>query len=681
MEPSRGFDSAVRINVLTKSQLESSSEKLFVKFQWMKKNSKSSKSSSSLVPGSPKIKRLLSGKRPQKIQNQPGSPVQKLNRQAGGMESSPSMPSVPPFPSTNLVFPKAVSTAALPTNIQPLVPDTSNVPVQPSSSLNQQVLGQNPPTMLLLTNTSQTPVTGFGSGSLSSVPAGPQTPPGNDPSVRWSPEIQNLPESNNLQLLECLISEVGLPSSALKDQQQNPASKQRGKRNRLVQGSSPLECRSSDPTRTGASDQDLIVVLSDDESLPDVYEVQPSVEEVRSFLPPVTVGGSDAEIGIVDTKPPGDESKPRTFKFIEREIFDEASSPAVSEDRMSTALSEVPELGLKLSSSDTSDSDDEDLLSIRTEQPDYGQLCWQPTVSLLRLPLSLPGPGRHLPRYHFILGDKQDELYLQEMEEDDQSSGEDVSEIVSDHDSDVTEDFTILHSTESPLSLEVISCAACGSSSASKICTICGRGYHRDCHVPPFGPDIWSELVCSLCQDLSDPSDPYSSDRPKSPHGSSLSLQDQRRCESLLLHLKVEGCRHFSQLDLWSDLMLVSERLSHHLSPPYQTPAQVVSDLWDLFSDASQGNALLELQQSFQKRLVETLGSELPPSLLMAPPPPPPGRAPPPPPGPLDSGENLLSDSQVKVLKKRLKDLMDLNGPAAAKRPRSVNPEDQTDQM
>uniref|UniRef100_A0A3B3WG33 B box-type domain-containing protein n=1 Tax=Poecilia mexicana TaxID=48701 RepID=A0A3B3WG33_9TELE len=415
-EPSRGFDSAVRINVLTKSQLESSSDKLFVKFQWMKKNSKSSKSSSSLVPSSPKIKRLLSGKRqPQRIQNQPGSPVRKLNRQASGMESLPSMPSVPPFPSTNLVFSKAVSTAAPPANIQPLV--------QLSPSLNQQVLGQN-----LLVETRQNPVTGSGSGPPSSVSAGPQTLPGNDPSVRWSPEIQNLPESNNLQLLECLISEVGLPSSALKDQQQNPASKQTGKRkepNRLVQGSSagihpPLGCRSSDPTRTGASDQDLIVVLSDDESLPDVYEVQPSVEEVRSFLPPVTVGGSDVEINIVETKPPGFESKPRTLKFIERDIFDEPASPAVSEDRMSTALSEVPELGLKLSSSETSDSDDEDLLSIRTEQLDYGQLCWQPTVSLLRLPLSLPGPGRPLPRYHFILGDKQDELYLQEMEEDDQ---------------------------------------------------------------------------------------------------------------------------------------------------------------------------------------------------------------------------------------------------------------------
>ncbi|XP_054916969.1 LOW QUALITY PROTEIN: mucin-5AC-like [Poeciliopsis prolifica] len=642
MGPSRGQDSAVRINVLTKSQLESSSDKLFVKFQWMKKkNSKSSKSSSSLLPSSPKRKRSLSGKQQlQRIQNQPGSPVGKLNRQAGGVESSPS---VPPFSSTNLVFPKVDSTAASPANIQPMVPATA-----------------------------------IGSGSPSAVSAGPQTLPGNDPSVWWSPELQNLPESNNLQLLECLISEVGRPSSALKDQQQNPASRQTGKRkkpNRLEQGSSagvdpPSECRSSDPTRTGASDQDLIVVLSDDESLPDVYEVPPSVEDVQSVLPPVTVGGSDDEISIVEPKPPGDESKAKTFTFIERDIFDEPASPAASEDRMSTALSEVPELGLKLSSSETSDSDDEDLQSIRTEQQDYSQLRWQPTVSLLRLPLSLPGHGRLLPRYHFILGEKQDELYLQEMEENDQSSNEDISEIITDHDSDVTEDFTILHSTESPLSLEVISCAACGASSASKICTVCGRGYHRDCHVPPFGPDIWSELVCSLCQDLSDLSDPYSSDRPKSPHGSSLSLHDQRRCETLLLHLKVKGCRHFSQLDLWSDLMLVSERLSHHLSPPYQTPAQVVSDLWGLFSDASQDDALLELQQSFQKRLVETLGSQLPPSLLAAPP----RRG-----APLHPGENLLSDSQVKVLKKRLKDL--LKGPAAAKRPKNVNPEDQKHQM
>ncbi|KAM4735517.1 uncharacterized protein trim33l isoform 2-T2 [Anableps anableps] len=698
-ETSRGSDSAVKINILTKSQLESSSEKLFVKFQWMKrkKTSRSSTSSSSSVAGSPKIRRLLSGKQqPLWTQNQPGDLV--LPNPQTVVQSSPSVPS------TYLVSPQVVSTTVQSASVQPvrdalpLGPDPSppNGPILPSLVLSQQLVpSQNPPAVLVLTNTSPTyPVIGSGPGLPSSVSVGPQASPGNVPSVQQSPAapgLQNLPDYNNLLLLEHFTSSVGLPFSTLKDQQQNPASKQMDKPNepnkpitetlnRLVEVSStgivpPADRRSSEPnnmepTVTGAPDQELIMVLSDenepaeDESLPEVYEVQPTVDKIQSFLSPV----SPDEISVVEYKPPGDESRPTTSKFKERDVFGEPASPVISEDRMSTALSEEPEFGLKLSSSETSDSEDETMVSLRTEQQDYSQHYWQPTVSLVRLPLSLPGPGCPLPRYRFILGDKKDELYLQEVEEDAQSS----DETITDHASDITEDFTELHSPESPLSLEVISCAACGSSSASKICTVCGRGYHRDCHVPPFGPDIWSELVCSLCQDLSDPSDPYSSDRPKSPHGASLSLQDQRRCETLLLHLKVEGCRRFSQLDLWSDLTLISERLSRHLSPPYQTAAQVVSDLWDLFSDASQGNRLVVLQRSFQRKLVETLGSELPPSLLVAPNP---AFGPEGPSGSFDCGENFLSESKVKVLKKRLKDFLDLKGPSAAKRPKKTNPE------
>uniref|UniRef100_A0A1A8BE64 Tripartite motif-containing 33-like n=1 Tax=Nothobranchius kadleci TaxID=1051664 RepID=A0A1A8BE64_NOTKA len=216
---------------------------------------------------------------------------------------------------------------------------------------------------------------------------------------------------------------------------------------------------------------------------------------------------------------------------------------------------------------------------------------------------------RLLPSFEVVLGDDDNIIRLKEPHVSD----------VSDEDSDVTEDFTKSGSSDSPMSVEVLSCSACLSPSASKICSMCGRGYHVDCHVPPVGPDIWSEWICSLCQDLSDPSDPYSSDRPKSLQGTGLSPLDQRRCETLLLHLKVEGYRRFSELDLWSDVVLISERLTHHRPPPYQTAAQLVSDLWTLFLDSSQSEELEKLQQSFLKKLKETLGAELPASLLVAP--------------------------------------------------------------
>ncbi|KAK5605501.1 hypothetical protein CRENBAI_011292 [Crenichthys baileyi] len=489
---------------------------------------------------------------------------------------------------------------------------------------------------------------------------------------------------------------------------------------RLSEKNEPAEEQSSpkvcevDPSRSKSSEtqtseklllsrtpEDLTIVLSEEhessehESLPEVYDVKSSFEDIRSFVKPFSPGASDDDFTVVENEPAEEESshtvyevKPSTSKSKEMDVFGQPASPVASEDKMSLALSEEPELGLNLSSSETSDREDEEPPSTKTKQQDYSQLHWQPTVSLLRLPLPLPGPGRPLPRYHFILGNQKDELYLQEVQEDAQSSDEDVSETISDNASDITEDFTELQSPESPLSLEVISCAACGSSSASKICTVCCRGYHRDCHVPPFGPDIWSELVCSLCQDLSDPSDPYSADRPSSPQcSSSLSLQDQRRCETLLLHLKVEGCGRFSQLDLWSDLMLISERLSHHVSPPYQTPAQVVSDLWLLFSEASQGSPLMELQHSFRKKLVETLGSELHPSLLMAPN----ASMLCDPEGPSSSAnttvlcsrempkqteeDDFMSELKLKALRKRLRDFLDLRGTPAAKRPKHKHEE------
>ncbi|KAM4568039.1 uncharacterized protein trim33l [Fundulus diaphanus] len=757
-ERSKSSDPAnrVRINVLTKSQLESSSTKLFVKFHWKnKKVSKPSRLSSSSTAVSPVLTGFIPHKQnPAPVQNQPGV----LTNPQTAVQPSSSVSSLPSLScsaaSASLVFPQAVlstaqlgcvqpSGAVLPLVPAPLLPSTALDPVQPLLTLNQQLLpGQKSSSLVLLTNSSSLPVLESGAGLLSDptqLPGTGQDSCGGSMVASVSagpgpaaPEVQICSGSSNQRLSDQRPSSgIGLSIfpllSTLNQQPQNPDVREvvgsdhkvqhrENPENRRVAGSpagepsSSIEHRSepawSKPEEVrcllsfppGPSDQELVVseepagapwpetceaeatsskpadvraagvspsppasddlaiVLSEDqESLPEVYEVTPGFKETRPYGEPLSPEVSDDDVSAVESEPP--------------------------EDKMSAALFHEPELGLKLSSSEASDREDGGPASAKTDPQVHSQLHWQPTVSLLRLPLSLPGPGRPPPRYHFILGSKDDELYLQEVEEDAQSSDEDVSEAATDDASDVTEDFTELQRPESPLSVEIISCAACGSSSASKICTACGRGYHRDCHVPPFGADIWSELVCSLCQDLSDPSDPYSSDRPKSPRCCPLSLQDQRRCEVLLLHMKVQACRRFSQLDFWSELMLISERLSHRLSPPYDTPAQVVSDLWRLFRDASQGSPLMDLQQSFQEKLMETLGSELPPSLLM----PPNTNTLIDPGGPSspastrmseETEEDFMSKSKLTVLRKRLRDFLDLKGTSAAKRSKNVEHED-----
>nr|XP_015805099.2 uncharacterized protein trim33l isoform X1 [Nothobranchius furzeri] len=360
------------------------------------------------------------------------------------------------------------------------------------------------------------------------------------------------------------------------------------------------------------SSEDRLTTINPEETKPserpEAGEFEWATSESEEMKPYSPISSVDEIITPEETRPAGrlfTEVQPATNTPDEDRVG--LFPPVSSEDELSFPFTKAADL--KLNISEMSDRDTEAPQSLQTRQRAFVLAHMQPRVSLMRLPVSLTDRTRLLPSFEVVLGDDDNIIHLKEPH---------VSN-VSDEDSDVTEDFTKSGSSDSPMSVEVLSCSACLSPSASKICSMCGRGYHVDCHVPPVGPDIWSEWICSLCQDLSDPSDPYSSDRPKSLQGTGLSPLDQRRCETLLLHLKVEGCRRFSELDLWSDVVLISERLTHHRPPPYQTAAQLVSDLWTLFLDSSQSEELEKLQQSFLKKLKETLGAELPASLLVAP--------------------------------------------------------------
>ncbi|KAK5873385.1 hypothetical protein PBY51_018431 [Eleginops maclovinus] len=187
------------------------------------------------------------------------------------------------------------------------------------------------------------------------------------------------------------------------------------------------------------------------------------------------------------------------------------------------------------------------------------------------LPLRPPAAGRHPPCFRPVLGDAEEEGDLRDMSEDTQCPTGDAPELPS--------------PPESPPSLLMVSCSACRSANASIICCFCGRGYHRGCHVPPVGPDLWSEWSCSLCQDLSDPVDPFSSQRPGPPPH--LRLQDQRRCESLLLFLQVRGGPRLPQ----SSLSAMSERLSSS----YRSVSEFRSDVRRLFSQDD--DFLIKLQE------------------------------------------------------------------------------------
>lgn len=168
----------------------------------------------------------------------------------------------------------------------------------------------------------------------------------------------------------------------------------------------------------------------------------------------------------------------------------------------------------------TSDKDIEELSAVIGRE-DFSLSRWQPKVSVLRLPVSLPRFGRPLPSFRLLPGETEDEIYLEEMSDDCQvgcicetrsvtqanlrkldykmsrsalrdscrcallqSDAEDVP-------ADKGDSIKPESSPDSPITLEILACSVCASPGTSIICSACGRGYHRDCHVPPVGLDFW----------------------------------------------------------------------------------------------------------------------------------------------------------------------------------------------
>nr|XP_020514950.1 uncharacterized protein LOC110003739 isoform X2 [Labrus bergylta] len=376
-----------------------------------------------------------------------------------------------------------------------------------------------------------------------------------------------------------------------------------------------------------------------------------------------------------DISPCSSSEKPHQPSVVVKAVADSACDSSVqqvtprhqepAENEPTSTVSEDPEPSETPSTPEVLDSDTEEPSSSNCQ--DFKLSLWQPRVSLDRLPLALPKPGGPLPSFLLVPGDAEDEFYLEELSEDSESHDDDITDddskplshdddikdddskpqshnddITDDeskplsHDDDVTDDdvtdddvtdddskpqshdddFTVcytepLSSPDSPPTLQTVSCSACGSANGSIICSACGRGYHRDCHVPTVGCDIWMEWTCSLCQDLSDPSDPHSWDRPQ--RAENLSLQDQKRCESLLLYLKVEGCSLLSKMDwVWSRLKTMSERLTRRRHPEYEASAELIYDVWRLLQDAARDDdSVNTLMENFKNKVTEAFSSDL----------------------------------------------------------------------
>ncbi len=93
-----------------------------------------------------------------------------------------------------------------------------------------------------------------------------------------------------------------------------------------------------------------------------------------------------------------------------------------AENEPTSTVSEETEPAERPSAPEVSDRDGEELSSV-IGHPDFSLSQWQPRVSLFRLPVSLPRPGSALPGFRLVPGDAKDEIYLEEISQENTQVG------------------------------------------------------------------------------------------------------------------------------------------------------------------------------------------------------------------------------------------------------------------
>ncbi|XP_056089091.1 E3 ubiquitin-protein ligase TRIM33 [Rhinichthys klamathensis goyatoka] len=240
-----------------------------------------------------------------------------------------------------------------------------------------------------------------------------------------------------------------------------------------------------------------------------------------------------------------------------------------------------------------------------------------PRVSLVRLPISLLPCEQPLPEFHLTTDISRDHIIVQ------QSQGGQIKQVWRWHEDPIpsrASSCSILQSSNSSPASDVQFCAVCQSAGAALLCVKCGCAFHSDCHIPPILTKSCEDWVCLLCEDVNETV--YGSEEMRT---SSLSLQDQRKCEKLLLSLLCDEnrCLLYSATKNHSktaEFNIILGRILGTRKPPYRTAAELVSDVWTLFDilmmNSERKNMIVKLQESFQQQLNETFGKSLHASLL-----------------------------------------------------------------
>ncbi|XP_047679026.1 E3 ubiquitin-protein ligase TRIM33 isoform X3 [Tachysurus fulvidraco] len=150
-------------------------------------------------------------------------------------------------------------------------------------------------------------------------------------------------------------------------------------------------------------------------------------------------------------------------------------------------------------------------------------------------------------------------------------------------------------------------CAVCQNGGELLCCDRCPKVFHITCHIPTLRSSPSGDWMCTFCRSLSNPEIEYNCDdeppSKKDPSEQSLSPEDKRRCERLLLHLFCHELsvefqepvpssvpNYYKIIKHPMDLNLVKRKLQRKHPQHYQSPKEFVYDVRLVFSNCAKYN-------------------------------------------------------------------------------------------
>uniref|UniRef100_A0A8C5B5Y6 Tripartite motif containing 33 n=1 Tax=Gadus morhua TaxID=8049 RepID=A0A8C5B5Y6_GADMO len=168
-------------------------------------------------------------------------------------------------------------------------------------------------------------------------------------------------------------------------------------------------------------------------------------------------------------------------------------------------------------------------------------------------------------------------------------------------------------------------CAVCINGGDLLCCDRCPKVFHMKCHVPSIKIFPKGDFLCTFCRSLDTPEIQYCDDSKRN-SDQSLSPEDQRRCERLLLYVFCHelsvGFRepvatsvpnYYKIIKQPMDLQKVKKKLQVRSAQQYRSTQDFVSDVRLVFSNCSKYNEMSRIIQVYdeEKQINTQVGSEM----------------------------------------------------------------------